>query len=285
MSEAEENFDLDALQELSSQLPQEPEASEEETATAPETPVEAETPEVDPQVAKAQSKGWKPLEEFDGDPDEWVDAGEFIRRQPLFERARAAERRAKDLEKKLDSTTKFVEGIEERVRKKTLEEIDAKRRQAVEDGDVEAFQEADKEYQQAQQAPEVESEEEQEQQPELPRHVKDFAERNAGWFETDWAMTNDVLQATQFYINKGKAHEEALAQAEKDIRRKYADRFENPNKQRRQTVSEGTKEQRPKSRGYNDLNAEQKAVYAAMKGHMSLDEYVKELESQGAFDA
>lgn len=95
-------------------------------------------------------------------------------------------------------------------------------------------------------------------------------------------MTNDVVNATQFYINKGQPHEQALAQAEKDIKRKYADRFENPNKGRVQSVAEGTKESRPKTRTYNDLSPEEKQVFAAMKGHMTLSEYIKHLDENDA---
>ncbi len=159
---------------------------------------------------------------------------------------------------------------------------EAKRRQAVEDGDVDAFNEADKEYQEAQKPPEKE---EAEEAHEVPEHVQAFAERNAAWFETDWAMTNDVISATQFYMTQGKTHEQALAQAEKDIKRKYSDRFKNPNKDRAQTVASDSKESRPAVRGYNDLTSEQKEVYAALKNQISLKDYIKELEDQGAFNA
>jgi hypothetical protein len=37
-------------------------------------------------AAKAARHGWKPLEEYEGDPDTWVDAKEFLGRAPLFER-------------------------------------------------------------------------------------------------------------------------------------------------------------------------------------------------------
>lgn len=272
--------------------PQEPEIPEElqqyveEPAEEPsETPVEEPKdepePQADPIVEKARNAGWKPQEEFEGDPDQWVDAGEFIRRQPLIDQIRAERKRVKDLEKKLDGTTKFVQGIEERVRKKTLEEIEAKRRQAVEDGDVEAFQQADKEFQEAQKAPEPEEE----PQDELPQEVQDFVSRNGSWFEKNAAMTNDSVSFTEFYRNQGKPLSEALELAEKDIKRKYADFFRNPNKDRPSPVSPSTREQRPARIGYNDLTSEQKAVFSAMKGTMTLDQYISELKEQGAFDA
>ena len=244
----------------------------------------AETkPEVspDPQTEKALKKGWKPLEEFEGDPDEWVDAAEFNRRQPLFEEIRKHRRHAQDLEKKLESTTKFVQGIEERVRKQTLAEIEAERRKAVEDGDVEAFEEADKKYQDAAKEPEAPKEEAQD---EIPQEVQDFAARNKSWFEQNAAMTEDAVSFTKFYTGRGKPLPEALELAERDIKAKYPAFFKNPNQRRAQTVSAGTREQGGKAIGYNDLSAEQKAVFSAMKGTMTLDEYIKELKAQGEFN-
>ena len=49
-----------------------------------EEPLEAVEPSDEETVARAA--GWRPKEEFDGDPNQWVDAGEFNRRAPLFEK-------------------------------------------------------------------------------------------------------------------------------------------------------------------------------------------------------
>lgn len=282
MSEAqEEQLDAEtqsALEALAAEeTPDEAETSEENEQAEEEQP-EPSQKEPDPHVEKALKKGWKPLEEFDGDPDEWVDAAEFNRRQPLFEEIRKHRRHAQDLEKKLESTTKFVQGIEERVRNQTLAEIEAERRKAVEDGDVEAFEEADKKYKEAAKEPEKPKEED-----EIPQEVQDFAARNKSWFEQNAAMTEDAVAFTKFYAGRGKPLAEALEMAEKDIKAKYPAFFKNPNQKRPQTVSAGTRET-GKSIGYNDLSAEQKAVFSAMKGHMTLDEYIKELKAQGEFN-
>lgn len=278
--QAAQDDDLSALEALVGDDPPETPEAPPETPEAEETQPEA-SQEADPQVEKASAKGWKPLEEFDGDESEWVDAGEFLRRQPLFDQIRSERRKREDLEKKLESTTKFVKGIEERVRNQTLAEIEAERRKAVEDGDVEAFEEADKKYQEAAKPTEQPAEEASD---ELPQEVQDFASRNAAWFEKNAAMTEDAVAFTKFYRGKGMELDAALVEAEKDIKTKYPAFFTNPNRKRPQTVSEGNREKGQKVVGYNDLTAEQKTVYASIKGHMSLDEYIKELKEQGAFD-
>ena len=277
MSEPE--FDTSTLEALTEPPVETPE-------TPPETPVEEEVPEANPIEEKALAKGWKPQDQYQGDPDEFVDAGEFLRRQPLFDQLSKKERKIRDLERKLEGTTKFVQGIEKRVRDQTLAEIEADRRKAVEDGDVEAFEDADKRYKEAAKEPEPPKEE---TDNEIPEEVQAFAKRNDAWFEKNAAMTEDAVAYTKFYRGRGKDLNEALVEAEKDIKRKYADFFKNPNQERPQTVAGGNRDKGKAQRGYNDLTPEQKGVWAAMKSvyhaeGKSVNDYIKELEKQGAFE-
>jgi len=55
-------------------------------------------PKADPLADKARASGWRPKEEFEGDPDEWVDAGEFVRRKPLFDQIHNLKKQAKEAE-------------------------------------------------------------------------------------------------------------------------------------------------------------------------------------------
>ena len=52
------------------------------------TGTEQEQAQVDPFIEKASAAGWRPLEEYDGDPEQWVDAKEFVKRAPLYEQMR-----------------------------------------------------------------------------------------------------------------------------------------------------------------------------------------------------
>ena len=48
--------------------------------------LEQEAPELSPIEQKAIQMGWRPKEQFEGDEEEFIDAKEFVRRQPLFDR-------------------------------------------------------------------------------------------------------------------------------------------------------------------------------------------------------
>ena len=58
-----------------------------------------EQPKVDPYEDKARATGWRPLEEFEGDPETWVDAKEFLGRAPLFDKIKHQTKKQKELEK------------------------------------------------------------------------------------------------------------------------------------------------------------------------------------------
>src|SRR3990172_7097358 len=84
--------------------------------------------------AKAREWGWKPLDEFDGEPDAWHDAEEYIKRR---------ERRVKGLEKAQNQERQAFEQRLQRMerlslaqRQKLYRDIEAARRSAVEIGDT-----------------------------------------------------------------------------------------------------------------------------------------------------
>lgn len=119
---------------------------------------------------RARKLGWRPKEQFRGDPDIWVDAEEFVRRGeeqiPLLrdnlrkEQARSATleremrqfqaemgtmrdqvKESRDVSKRLQT---MLETGEERAYKRAVSELEARMDSAVEDGDVQAAKQARK---------------------------------------------------------------------------------------------------------------------------------------------
>lgn len=119
---------------------------------------------------RARKLGWRPKEQFRGDPDMWVDAEEFIRRGeeqiPLLRdnlrkteaRNQALEREVKAFQSQMQAMQaqvqesrevslrlqSMLEKGEERAYKRAIAELEAKMDQAVEEGDVEAAKKARK---------------------------------------------------------------------------------------------------------------------------------------------
>jgi len=118
----------------------------EDTVEAPEKDAKAE-PAKDVE-ARARRMGWREKEKFRGDPDEWVDAGEFVRRGE--EEVPILKSRLRELEKRDGETTKLMRELVENQKKQTeravsdaIARLKAERREAVKDGDVDRVEQID----------------------------------------------------------------------------------------------------------------------------------------------
>lgn len=281
--------ELDAIDQIN-ELIGDAEFEEPEIKEPPlDAPPPNETPpsEPNPIEDKARSSGWVSKEEWESsgkDPDQWVDAGEFVRRAPLFQELKEHKRRNKDLEKRLDDVAQYAAKAEEIGRQRALKELDQKRKEAITLGDVEAFEEADNEYQKLQLekvAPPEPAVKKEDEQPQYPPEVVEFAKRNERWFDKDVAMTAYAVEQTRRYRMAGDEMSEAMSKAEADVKREFAHKFINPKKDQPSAVAQGSGEQRPQKHGYSSLNSAQRAVFATLKNVMTLDEYIDGLKKQG----
>lgn len=242
----------------------------------------AETVTLDPIQEKALKSGWTDKEAWVAagkDADEWIDAKEFVSRKPLYDKLHAQAKALKDKEEKLEAVSKYAAKAAEIGYKKALDELQAQKREAIQTGDVDAVEAVEKRIEEVKQ--ELVAPEPVEKAPEIPPAVKEFADRNEKWFEKDEPMTVFMVASTQKYTGLGKPLDEALKLAEADVKREFAHKFINPNKEKPAAVISNNTEARSKSYGYSDLNAEQRSVYSALKGKMSLDEFIAGLKEQG----
>jgi hypothetical protein len=271
-------------EELPDSLKQYVEETEEKTEPPPEkvadeVAIEQET--TDPLVEKAKQGGWRPKEDWTGDPDEWVDHAEFVRRKPLFDKIHSLSKALKDKDAKIDAVSKHATKAFEAGRERAIKELEEQRRKAVEVGDVEAFDEVEKQLQEARKDPEPEVDLKVE--PEIPPVIQDFSKRNDKWFEKDEDMTDYALARAKKYTEQGLTLDVALEKVDVDVRRAFPHKFVNPNKEKPAAVGSNNTETRAKSYSYGDLNAEQRNVWASLKkapGY-TFDQYVADLKAQG----
>lgn len=110
-------------------------------------PTEIDTqsqPEARDYEAEARAQGWRPKEEFKGNPDAWTDAETFVRRAdevlPLVKKQNA------NLKREIDDLRKMIRKVtrsEREAHSNALAEIRAQMEEAVETGDVAAFKKLD----------------------------------------------------------------------------------------------------------------------------------------------
>lgn len=97
---------------------------------------EVQTVQADPMVDKARGMGWVPEEEYQGDPDTWVPAKEFVGRAPLYEAIHKSNRKLKELQSEMEASKKFHGMIAENAKKVALKELQDRLDQAADRGDI-----------------------------------------------------------------------------------------------------------------------------------------------------
>jgi small-conductance mechanosensitive channel len=100
---------------------------------------------------KARQQGWTPKEQFRGNPDEWVDAKEFVARGSFFRKIEAQNKQIEQLKTVIDSMAETLSKSEERGYQRAQEELNLQKAQARLTGDVDAFEKVLKEEQELQQ--------------------------------------------------------------------------------------------------------------------------------------
>ncbi len=268
----------------------------EEVVTTPEVAVEVPAVEVQsealPEVAYseeeqlAMGKGWKP--DFEGATK--VDAGEFLRREELFGKIADLNRKHRDTEKLLKETIEHNRRLAEASKVKELNELAAKRKEAVAIGDEEAFEAADKEYMKkaaepampAQQGPAELSDSDK-------KEFTTFKERNP-WANTDSPENKRMLMAADQIFEllreelPGKSTADYLKLTEDRVKGLFSHRFVNPRRDAPQTVGTGQRITTKPSGlpSYDSLNSVQKHqcdLYVRSGGKK--EEYIQQLKDLG----
>src|SRR3990167_4465343 len=98
---------------------------------------------------KARQKGWKPESEFDGEDADFVDAKEFLLREPLLETIRELKKHIKVQREKTDQDMKLISTqfmqVSEQAYKRALADLQAQRDYAISEKDTAAIKQLDTE--------------------------------------------------------------------------------------------------------------------------------------------
>lgn len=232
---------------------------------------------VDPFIEKATAAGWRPFEEYEGDPEAWVDAKEFVKRAPLYEKNHKLKREIADLKTTLHEVKGHITKVSQAAYNKAVADLTAQRDEAIDNGDRAAVKELDKQIKEAE-AIKV---------PVDTVHpaIKEWEAKNGEWFYADPELSEFGLAYAKSYLARN--HDDfagAMEAMEKRIKQAFPEKFENTKRKTPATVEAGgysssTKKAYTKA----DLNDEQRQVMNRFvrQGVMSEEEYIKELADSG----
>lgn len=238
--------------------------------------------QLSPTQSEALNQGWVPKEEFDGDSEKWVDAGEFLRRGELFRKIESQSRDMKDMRKALGELAKHNSKIREVEYQRALDTLKAEKKTALSEGDADKVVEIDdkidlvktQQRQDTQQA--AQSTIPQEVHPEL----KNWMGRN-GWYETTPSMARWADGRGTELAQEGKSPTEVLATLEREVKTRFSEKFRNPNRDKAAPVESGRGRGATSAGADYELSAVEKQVMKTLIDQKVLtkEEYISQLKA------
>ena len=190
-----------------------------------ETEVEVVADSEPAEVQQARAAGWRPKEEYTGDPDKWVDAGEFVRRGQLFEKISTQSRELKELRKVVEGLTEHNRKLAEQEKHKEISNLKHAKKLAMEEGDTAAVIEIDEllldrkaELKEAQKQSTAETAQQ------IHPAYWEFAQANP-WYTKDRAMTAFADSLGAELHAQGYSDVEVYQAVAKEVRKEFPHKF------------------------------------------------------------
>lgn len=216
-----------------------------EEIQTPETPSpKQEEVKQDPFESRALEMGWRPKEEWDGPEEEFIDAKEFVRRQPLFEKIESQSKAIKQLSQAFDALKTHHTRVKEVEYQRALKSLKDAKKQALIDGETEralAYEEKIEEVEQ--QKAEFDAEAEQVQVPQTAEAAPEFVawKQKNPWYNRDADLREfaDTLGLT--LARKGMPPAQVLVEVSNRVRKHFPEKFTNPNRDKPSAVEAPTR--------------------------------------------
>lgn len=213
-----------------------------------QTPVEQTAePELSSIEQRALEMGWRPKDEFNGDEDDFIDAKEFVRRKPLFDRIEQQGKALKNVTKALEALKEHYGKVQETEYKRALNDLKMQRKAALSDGDGDRFEEIDAQIKSIEtQAQSFKANQELPivQEEVIHPEFQAWTSKNP-WYGTIPYMRNFADSLGQELAASGRySNSEILQEVEKRVKAEFPDKFRNRNKDNAPDVSSGGKPSR-----------------------------------------
>lgn len=239
---------------------------------------EQEHSEVSPIEARARELGWRPKEEYQGDEDNFVDAKEFVQRQPLFEKIEHQSRELKNVKKTLDALKGHYTKVQETEYQRALATLEAKKAEAISDADGAKTIQIERQIANAQR--EFREIQQQEQTPANdPAEFVSWKAKNA-WYEKDESMRIFADALGTKLAKDGMTPAEVLDSVAKKVKTEFPHKFVNPNKANAPDVGVSGGNGRSSSSEKFELSDIERSVMNTLvrDGTMTKEQYIADLK-------
>jgi len=248
-------------------------------------PEGTETPTERPAIEqRAIAMGWRPKDEFHGDEEDFIDAKEFVRRQPLFEKIESQNKQIKNVTKALETFKQHYTRVEQAAVERALAQLKNQRKEALSDGDGERFELLDDEIKKAEaKVVEIEQVKNQPIVEETVVHPEwqAFQSRNP-WYNTTGYMRKFADDVGTTLASQGLTPTEVLKQVEQAVRKEFPAKFTNPNKEYAPSVEQSRGTSKPAGKESDSfLNEQERKVMNDLvrSGLLTKEKYIADLKA------
>ncbi|MCA2570693.1 hypothetical protein [Microcystis sp. M42BS1] len=240
--------------------------------TENQEPTQENTPEVPEIEVQAREMGWKPKEEYEGDPSKWVSAEIYVARAPLYEEL---ERRGKEMKRyrqDLEAVKQQYVKMEEAAYQRALNALKQERKEALINEDVQKVLELDDKIEELREAKPV-------QQPniqEIQQLTQEWLTQNE-WYEKDPNLREYADGVGHALAGRGLDPVSVLEQVSAKVRQMFPEKF-----QKKVTVlkvENAPSGNKPKPVDKFELTEdEKKAMRAFARMGISEEQYIEDLK-------
>jgi hypothetical protein len=252
--------------------------------------VQEQAPEPTPIEQQAMAMGWRPKEEYfehqkalgvEPSEDDFIDAKEFVRRKPLYERIDQTNSKLKAVTKALEDFKNHYTKVRETEFNRALAELKNARKQALSDGDGDRFETLDDQIKTVeQQVDEVRAAQARpivQDEPVVAPEFLAWKSKNT-WYDSTSYMRKFADDVGLEMHKRGMPPADVLKEVEKAVRKEFPQKFTNPNKQQAPNVEAGNNVGKRSSLKVEMTDEEKKVMHTLVRGgHISEEDYIKDL--------
>lgn len=235
----------------------------------------------DPYEDQAREQGWRPKEEFEGDPEKWKPAKEFVERGELFGKIDGLGKELKETRKALKMLQEHHTKVKEVEYKRAVDELKALQKRHLEEGNSDGYLEASElltDLKAEQKAREAVSAA---QPAQTDPRFSSWIDANP-WYTKDPDMREYADVVGLGYANKhpGIDPEDVLKYVSVQVKSFFKDKFKNPNRERPSAV-EGNSTPTASNKSSFELTDDERRVMNTFvrQNILTKDEYISQVKA------
>lgn len=240
-----------------------------------------EAPEVNETEQKAREQGWVPKEEWSGE-GKWRDAESFLDRGELYQKISSQRKKLQELERNQQAFSSHLSVVREAEYKRALAVLREEKKAALVDGDPDKLIEVDDKIRAAEREqfaamanPQPQANEQ------VAEEFQEWTQRNA-WYnnpDTDHMKAYADVEGVKL-AKQGMAPAKVLEEVEALVRRKFSEKFTNPNRQKAGAVEGGSGKGVSQKESIQLSDAERNVMNRLVKsGVMTQQQYLADLKA------